>query len=112
MKDGLSDDYVRSLFVDRTGDSLWIGTRRGLNQFKDGKFTPYTTMDGLASDLVGAICEDKSGNLWIGTLNGLSLFKDEKFTNYNLDSGLSNEVIISLYADVKARFGLELWAED
>jgi len=62
--DGLADDFVRSLYSDRSG-TLWIGTRRGLSHYKDGAFTSYSAMDGLGSDLVGAITEDTDGSLWI-----------------------------------------------
>lgn len=98
MRDGLSDNYIRSLLTSRDG-TLWIGTRRGLTHYRNGQFTPYTRLDGLPSDLVGALCEDRTGALWIGTLGGLSRFQDEKFTNYDTASGLSSEVVIALYED-------------
>ncbi len=52
--DGLPDDFIRSLYTDRDG-SLWIGTRHGLAHWSGGKFTSYSSMDGLGSDFIGAI---------------------------------------------------------
>ena len=52
--DGLPDDFIRSLYTDRDG-SLWIGTRHGLAHLAGGKFTSYSSMDGLGSDFIGAI---------------------------------------------------------
>ena len=52
--DGLPDDFIRSLYTDRDG-SLWIGTRHGLAHLAAGKFTSFSSMDGLGSDFIGAI---------------------------------------------------------
>jgi signal transduction histidine kinase/ligand-binding sensor domain-containing protein len=112
--DGLADDFVRSLYVERrstldpaaraagaSGDSstLWIGTRHGLSQYANGRFTTWTALDGLGSDLVGAITQDAQGTLWIGTLGGLSEFRDGKFRNFTTKDGMSSNVVTSLYAD-------------
>lgn len=95
--DGLADDFVRSLYVGARGE-LWIGTRRGLSRYEDGKFTTWTAMDGLGSDLVGAI-EGKDGTLWVGTLGGLSRFRDGHFSNFTTKDGLSSNVVTALYGD-------------
>src|SRR6202034_2913355 len=47
--DGLPDDFVRSLYSDRAA-TLWIGTRHGLAHLEAGKFTSYSSMDGLGTD--------------------------------------------------------------
>ncbi len=52
--DGLPDDFIRSLYNDRDG-SLWIGTRHGLAHLAGGKFSSFSSMDGLGSDFIGAI---------------------------------------------------------
>ena len=98
VADGLSNDLVRSIYVDRRGN-VWAGTRGGLNRFKDGAFTIFTTSDGLANDFIGAIFEDASGSLWVGTRAGLSEFKDGRFTNFTTRDGLSSDVVISLHED-------------
>ena len=50
----MPDDFIRSLYTDRDG-SLWIGTRHGLAHLAGGKFTSFSSMDGLGSDFIGAI---------------------------------------------------------
>ena len=46
---------------DRDG-SLWIGTfGGGLSRFKDGRFTSFTTRDGLSDDEVSSLLEDGTG---------------------------------------------------
>src|SRR5215471_14926495 len=58
------NNYVRSLFEDRDRN-LWIGTADGLLKLKDGRFTAFTTNDGLPSNNVRSVYQDRAGNLWI-----------------------------------------------
>ena len=95
--DGLPDDFIRSLYSDRDG-SLWIGTRHGLAHLAGGRFTSFSSMDGLGSDFIGAIL--RSGPLWVGTSGGLSRqLQDEAFTNYTVQQGLSNNTITAIAQD-------------
>ena len=94
-KEGLSNNHVTSIAEDKIGN-LWIGTfgtglicydgirvdainngqtmterdRRDL-KMKDGKlvktFTYFTEKEGLSSNYIHHIAEDKKGNLWLGT---------------------------------------------
>ena len=52
------------------------------------EFKTYTTDDGLASDLVQAMQEDRQGNLWILSENAISKLdpQRENFENYGLNS--------------------------
>jgi signal transduction histidine kinase len=68
--DGLSSDYVRTLFAD-ADQSVWIGTRGGLSRYKDGKFSSVTTRQGLPSDVICQIVDDGSGHFWMSSLGGL-----------------------------------------
>ncbi|HEV8157624.1 MAG TPA: diguanylate cyclase, partial [Pyrinomonadaceae bacterium] len=81
--------------------ALWVGTKGGgLNRFKDGIFTRYTTADGLSNDIVRAICEDAEGNLWVGTYGGgLNRFAGGEWTNYTTRDGLSDNHLYSIYLD-------------
>lgn len=67
---------VLTLFEDSRG-VLWVGTLGGgLTSLENGRFTSYTTLDGLCDDHVAAITEDREGALWIGTSSGLCRFRD------------------------------------
>jgi ligand-binding sensor domain-containing protein/two-component sensor histidine kinase len=97
--DGLPDDFVRSLYVDSRG-ALWIGSRRGLTRFFHGQFDTFTQLDGLGSNLVGAILQDhRDGTLWIGTLNGLTRRLNGKLHNFTTKNGLSSNIVTALYQD-------------
>src|SRR5258705_3424996 len=80
--------------------SLWIGIfGGGLSRFKDGRFTVYSTREGLINDFVTSLCLDHDGGIWIGTDGGLSYFKNERFTNYTVKDGLQHDAIRGLYTD-------------
>jgi PAS domain S-box-containing protein len=80
--------------------SLWIGTYGGgLSRLKDGKFTIYTTKEGLSGDAVAELCKGQDGSIWIATEQGLSRFKDERFTNFTVKDGLVSNTVRALYPD-------------
>lgn len=88
----LSSTRVNTLYLDKK-NILWIGTfGGGLNRFdKAGNsFSYYTVNNGLPSNIIMGIVEDKKGNLWISTTNGLSKFNpaEKSFKNYNVFDGL------------------------
>ncbi len=78
---------------------MWIGTRRGLSHLQEGRFTNYSSLDGLRSDLIGAIVENSRHALWIGTLGGLTRLDHGKFTTLTMRNDLSSNVITALYQD-------------
>ncbi len=60
-QDGLSQSAVYALYEDREG-TLWVATGHGLNQFLDGRATPYTTSEGLPSNGTGPVLQDRNGS--------------------------------------------------
>ncbi len=79
----LKVNVIDALLQDRRGN-LWIGTAGGgLTRYLDGKFTTFTTHDGLSSDSITCLLEDASGDIWIGTNGGgLNRFHHGKFSSY------------------------------
>lgn len=92
----LSNDYVFCVHEDRTG-VIWIGTwGGGLNRLdrSTGVFRNFTTREGLPSDAVYGILEDRRGRLWMSTNKGIARFdpQTETFRNFDQSDGLqSNE---------------------
>ena len=73
--DGPLGSHVAALCADqRTGD-VWMGTEAGLCRYSpDGKWSYYTTVEGLASNQISAIACDARGNVLVGTeCDGLSI---------------------------------------
>jgi len=48
-------------------------------RYQDGKYSFLRKTDGLTSDYVKSLAEDREGSLWIGTRDGLSQLTDVKF---------------------------------
>jgi len=71
-KDGLSSDFVQSLFVDDEHGVLWIGTfGGGLNRLKDGRFAVINAQHGLPNNVICHIQDDGAGNFWLSTYAGI-----------------------------------------
>ena len=66
-----------------------------------------TTQNGLPTDIIYALLEDKStgkdsGAVWIGTNGGgLCRFKQGKLTTFTTKNGLTNDVVFTLLQDTK-----------
>jgi ligand-binding sensor domain-containing protein len=91
--------HARVLYQDRQG-ALWVGTNlEGLARYQDGRFTTYTSRDGLASDAVRDILEDRDGSLLVGTKGGVNRLRDGTFTVYTQKDGLPNDGVSALYLD-------------
>lgn len=98
--------YVFSLIVDNRDDSVWAGTWGGGVSHYDGKtWTNYTTMDGLAGNIVYSIAQDQSGIIWFGTNNGLSRYDGSSWITYDTHIGLLDN---NVYAIASTPSG-ELW---
>lgn len=59
-------------------------------------YTSYTTKEGLPSNTITAIIQDKKGFIWIGTNNGLSVYNAIDFNTYSVVHGMSNNWITSI----------------
>ena len=91
-------DQIRVIHEDRQG-SLWVGTSVALRVLRDGKMRSYSTANGLAGNLVMAICEDGEGTVWIGTDGGLSRWRAGKFSNFTSREGLPTNAVNAIYED-------------
>jgi signal transduction histidine kinase/ligand-binding sensor domain-containing protein len=68
---GLEHQPVIALYADKN-HALWIGTEKnGLGRWKDGRYTAYTTQQGLWSDEIFEILEDDRGWLWMSCNRGV-----------------------------------------
>src|SRR5262249_50656536 len=87
-----------SLLHDRNG-GLWIGTRdRGLVHLHQGKIDGFTQSDGLSSENVSIIFEDREGSIWVATNEGLDRFRDFAVATFSAKQGLSDSVVSSVVA--------------
>lgn len=99
---GLTDNYVRVILPDGAG-GLLIGTRNGLSHYREGRFTNYTTANGMPTNSVLCMAKEPSRPLlWVGTDGGgigrLDLTTG-KFDTLNTRKGLTSDIVMCLYRD-------------
>ncbi|RYD78437.1 MAG: hypothetical protein EOP53_11215 [Sphingobacteriales bacterium] len=94
-KDASKYDNIGKGLVDHKGN-LWVGVSKNGIYVYDGKlFTHFTEEDGLCSNNIFSLFEDKAGNMWVGTSSGLCRFDGEKFTKIPL--GITNGLYVSRF---------------
>lgn len=104
--DGLANDIIRSLLVDRRGN-LWIGSNGGLQEaaWRNNNLrflNTFTENNGLSDNVITALYEDTEQTLWIGTATqGLMrrVHTKQSFERYDVSDGLTSNGINALVQD-------------
>jgi signal transduction histidine kinase/ligand-binding sensor domain-containing protein len=90
--------------------SLWAGTYGGgLWQLKNLESLPrlYTTTDGLGSNQIRSLYQDKDGTLWIGTFGGgLVSYQSGRFFSFTTRHGLLSDNVAHIEDDGKGSLWL------
>jgi ligand-binding sensor domain-containing protein/signal transduction histidine kinase len=72
VTEALKNEKIWAIREDSDG-GLWFGTRTGgLYRWRFGKLAHFTTAQGLASNSIYEMLEDRRGNFWISGPNGIS----------------------------------------
>jgi PAS domain S-box-containing protein len=79
--------------------SGWAGYGQRYN------FTNYTIANGLKSNQINEIIQDRNGRLWIGTMNGASSYDGITFTHPDPSSSIATNPVKSIFED---RYG-NIW---
>lgn len=83
-QDSQPSDNVNSSLQDKAGN-LWFGTTgEGVYKYDGKSFTQFTATNGLNSNLVHCILEDKDGRIWLGTAAGVSLYDGKTFSRIQI----------------------------
>jgi len=92
-------ETIQALRVDRAG-TVWIGTPHGLLRLRGTTLDRFTKKDGLTSDDITAILDDRDGNLWAGTSGGgLNRLTAGRWTRLTTAEGLSDDDVRCLLED-------------
>jgi ligand-binding sensor domain-containing protein len=107
--DGLANEYVFAIGLDRYGYK-WFGTNAGgVSRYRDGIWKTYFPMHGLADYWIYAFAEQQNGSFWIGTWAGANKVNLDtmQFTTYVKE--LINEWVYGIDIDSSDRvwFGTE-----
>jgi len=108
-KEGLANEYVFAIGLDRDGHK-WFGTNAGgASRYKDGNWKTFFPMHGLADYWIYSFAQQKNGDFWIGTWAGVNKIdaKSGKFSTYVKE--LVNEWVYGITVDALDRvwFGTE-----
>jgi two-component system sensor histidine kinase ChiS len=77
-----------------------VKTENAINPESLKTWEIYNTENGLGSDSVWTLFEDKESNIWVGTENnGVSKFDGKIWTIYNVASGLIDNSVVSITQD-------------
>lgn len=108
-KEGLANEYVFAVGLDRHGHK-WFGTNAGgASRYKDGQWKTFFPLHGLADYWIYAFAQQKNGDFWIGTWAGVNKVdgRTGKFSTYVKE--LVNEWVYGIAVDARDRvwFGTE-----
>ena len=89
---------VSAMTFDRDGN-LWVAGRgKGLYRIHDNVVDHYGRIDGLSSDAVNLLFEDREGILWAATSNGIDSFRDPAVTTFSSSEGLGKDAAAGVLA--------------
>ncbi len=94
---------ITTLFEDKN-KNLWFGTMHGgLYRYnrKSGKFKIFDIRDGLSSNFITCIAEDRYGKIWVGTEAGITKIYGDNLTVYNQTNGFLGGMVICITIDAE-----------
>ncbi len=88
------------ILQDGRGD-MWFATfGNGLTRYDGKNFKTFTSEDGLSSNSLLSLYEERDGTLWIGTYgSGLMRYDGKDFVRFTTRDGLPNDSVFSIYQD-------------
>ena len=90
----LSSSYAKHVYQDRQG-FIWVSTDMGLNRYDGYSFQTYTTEDGLPTDNIICVIQDKNNLIYVGTQSGLFVKKQGQFQSIkDISSGMELKAFI------------------
>ncbi|MBK9192057.1 MAG: hypothetical protein IPM77_11380 [Crocinitomicaceae bacterium] len=96
---------------DNKGRFWFASIEGGIAFMENGKYTAYTTNQGLTSNYVTDLFEDNAGNMWVATLGGgVNKIIPESFRIYNSADGLSDKNVSSIHVNSKGNIMFGTWA--
>ncbi len=97
---GLINNYVTSLSEDDEG-RIWIGTKKGLSSFKNGRFNNFTPkFAGVSVNEIDDAIPVRKNEIWMATLKGIFIVKNGvQYLVINSKDGILSDYITDLEYD-------------
>jgi len=99
-EDGLPQNSINDILQTRDG-YLWLATFGGLVRFDGAQFIVFDrSIEGIKSQRIKALYEDKKGTLWAATEEGMLIrYREGEFTTYTLKDRLPLEEAFRIEED-------------
>ncbi len=99
-ENGLPQNSINDILQTRDG-YLWLATFGGLVRFDGARFVVFDrSIEGIRSQRIKALCEDRKGTLWAGTEEGMLIrYRDGMFTTYTVEDTLHSEEVFRIEED-------------
>ena len=94
---GLASNTVTSILQTERG--MWFATPNGLSLLSQGSWKTFRVPEGLPSENVNCLLQDKAGTLWVGTNAGLAFWKDGRFSSAAHAKGALRDQVLDLAQD-------------
>ena len=89
---------VNALFLDRD-HCLWIGTtNQGIYRIHGQSVDHFGHEDGLSSNSIYQIFQDREGDIWVATSEGLDHFRDLPIVTYSSLQGVGTDYVAAILA--------------
>lgn len=92
---------IRCILQDRAGNFWFATDGEGVCRYDGKSYTYFTQRDGLCSNFVWSIQEDRRGNLWFGTRDGVCRYDGKSFTNFKIASFALHSELLNNFSSGK-----------
>lgn len=93
-----------NVLLEGSEGSLWVGTiGGGLMRYHGGRFETFGRAEGLPTDVVNGLYEDREGRLWITSYEALTLFEGGRFKTFSTADGGASVYAVPFREDEEGR---------
>ena len=101
--DGFPQKTIADIFQDAAG-AIWLSHAAflgggGITRYDGVHVQRFATEDGLPSDWVYCVRQDRAGDLWIGTDRGVAKYDGETFDSFSRRDGLGADHVLAIHED-------------
>lgn len=101
MTNTVSSARFFSVLEDKKGNFWFASIGSGVYYYDGKSFRNFTSKEGLSSDRVTTIYEDRFNHIWFGSDNGVSRYDGKSFQNFKMKEGAvainSDSVHVTIY---------------
>ena len=100
--------HIQRIYTDRAGQ-VWItSSGSGVLRMSGGEIQVFNTNDGLPSDTIYGITEDRDGRIWLATRGGIALIEGNRAVHFNDIKGAPQNATVHIFIDPHDR----LWVTE